>query len=288
MKFQIKRYIAQLLFLISANLGALGIKTGFCYPFFYCNACPAATSGCPLRALELSVYKVSEKINLSNIESFFSSLVDKLNWKLFLYPILILGFVGTMSGRAVCGWVCPIGLLQRTTGIVPRKINKKIPFFTKIGKLKVERYFRYVKYALLIGLVIIIPFFYGFTFTDICPVGILTGTMPILALYPGKYVPNNFFYIALIIFILFLILIFLIERGWCRYFCPVGAMLAPFNKISVLHVSVNKEKCKSCDLCSKVCPMGIDVPNMHRDPECILCGKCVSNCPQKLVKYKVI
>ena len=286
MKFQIKRYIAQLIFLISANLGALGLKTGFCYPFFYCNACPAATSGCPLRALEVSMYKVSEKLSLSNLGSFFSSLIEKINWELFLYPILTLGAVGTISGRAVCGWVCPIGLLQRTTSIVPRKINTKIPIFAKIGKHRAENYFRYVKYLVLISLVILIPFWIGFTFTDICPVGILTGTIPIIALSPGVYVPNSFFYVALVIFILFIALIFLIERGWCRYFCPVGAILAPFNKISLLQVSVNKKECQSCNYCSKVCPMRIDVPNMHRDPECILCGKCVNACLKNKIKFE--
>ena len=267
MKFQIKRYIAQLLFLISANLGALGLKTGFCYPFFYCNACPAATSACPLRAIEVGVFEGNFK------------------WKLITYPLLILGTVGVLTGRAVCGWACPIGLLQRTTGLVPKKIKKKYPSIKKLGQLKIERYFRYLKYIVLLGLVVITPILIGFMFTDICPVGILTGTIPILIISPELYVPNSFFYIALVIFILFLILIFIIERGWCRYFCPIGAILAPFNKVSLLHMSVDKEECIHCNLCSEDCPMGIDVPNMNRDPECILCGKCINKCPKDVIKF---
>jgi ferredoxin len=39
-------------------------------------------------------------------------------------------------------------------------------------------------------------------------------------------------------------------------------------------------------VCSYQCPMAIDVPNMHRDPECILCGKCVTACPNKLITYE--
>ena len=268
MKFQIKRYIAQLIFLISANLGAFALKTGFCYPFFYCNACPAATSACPLRAIEVGVFEGNFK------------------WKLITYPLLILGTVGALTGRAVCGWACPIGLLQRTTGVVPKKLQKKFPSIRKLGQLKIEHYFRYSKYFVLIGLVVITPIFIGFMFTDICPVGVLTGTIPILALSPDIYIPNPFFYIALVIFVLFFILIFLIERGWCRYFCPVGAILAPFNKVSFLHISVNKDECVHDNACSNVCPMGIDVPNMHRDPECILCGKCIKACPKNLIKFK--
>ena len=97
MKLQIKRLYSQFLFFISANLGALGIKSGFCYPFFYCNACPAADAACPLRAIEVGVFK------------------GNFNLKLILYPFLIIGIAGIITGRAFCGWVCPIGLLQRGT-----------------------------------------------------------------------------------------------------------------------------------------------------------------------------
>jgi len=269
MKFQIKRLFSQIILFFSANLGAVGLKTGFCYPFFYCNACPAATSSCPLRSLEQSVFKQSFEL------------------KFLVYPLLIIGFFGVLTGRAICAWACPIGFLQRGTGKVARKF-KKYSIAKKLGKHKAERYLRYTKYGLLIGLVFVTSILIGFIFTDICPVGFLTGTIPILILNPGKFVPNYFFLVALIIFILFFLLIFLVERGWCRYFCPVGALLAPFNKISFLHISVNKKECTQCNVCSYECPMGIDVPNMHRDPECILCGKCVTACPQKMIKFERI
>jgi polyferredoxin len=203
--------------------------------------------------------------------------------------MLILGFFGVTSGRGVCGWACPIGLLQRGTGKIARKF-KKIPKFKKIGQHKIERYFRYNKYIMLIVFVILTTYLFGFMFTDICPIGFLTGTIPTLILYPTKFVPNPFFGIALIIFILFLILIFIIERGWCRYFCPIGAILAPFNKISLLYVTLVKKEifdkeCLHCNACVNSCPMGIDVINMNRDPECILCGKCVNVCPKNLIKF---
>ncbi|MCX6665338.1 MAG: 4Fe-4S binding protein [Euryarchaeota archaeon] len=268
MKFQEKRLLSQIILFFSTNLGALGFKTGFCYPFFYCQACPAATSACPLRALEQSVYKQS------------------FTWRFFVYPLLILGFLGVTTGRAVCGWACPIGFIQRCTGRVARKL-KRFPLVKKIGGLKIEPYLRYMKYGILIGFVFLTSFLIGFIFTDICPVGFLTGTIPILILNPGKYVPNYFFPVALVIFSLFLILIFTVERGWCRYFCPVGALLAPFNKISFLHIAVEqKEECTHCNACIDVCPMGIDIYNMHRDPECILCGKCVNVCPKNNIIFK--
>jgi polyferredoxin len=80
----------------------------------------------------------------------------------------------------------------------------------------------------------------------------------------------------------------LVGRGWCRYICPLGALMAPFNKVSVLWVHVNHDKCIECLACEKTCPMKIKVLNMYRDPECILCGKCISICPTSAIQYKVI
>ncbi|UCH72184.1 MAG: 4Fe-4S binding protein [Thermoplasmatales archaeon] len=274
MKLQ-KRLISQLFFFFFANLGFrinnwFNGKTGFCYPFFYCHSCPTATSACPIRAVE---------------EGLFRGFENKVNFKLLFYPFFIVGFVGIITGRAVCGWVCPIGFLQRGTAKVARKF-KDYSLIKRLESHKMESFLRYVKYFIFVGLVILTAYFVGFMFTNICPVGFLTGTIPISIINPGKYVPNQFFYTALIIFILFLVLIFTIERGWCRYFCPVGAMFAPFNKISMLSISVDKDECIHCNVCSNICPMNIDVPNMNRDPECIFCGKCMEICPKKIVKFE--
>ena len=277
MRSQLKRLLSQIFSFFAANLGPLGLKTGFCYPFFYCNSCPAATSACPLRALEVGVFKKGYKLG-------------SYKWQLIMLPLLIIGFFGVSVGRAPCSWACPIGLLQQATAKVARRF-KNNELFKKIGRHPVERYARYIKYFVLIALVFLTTAFIGFMFTDVCPVGLLTGAIPTLILYPNDYVPNEFFLIATVVFILFLVLIFTVERGWCRYFCPVGALFAPFNKVSVLHVSRVPEKrfweeCLDCKACSNVCPMGIDVQKLDRDPECILCGKCVDVCPKNLLYFE--
>jgi len=235
MSIRFKRLITQFGFLIGANLGALGIKTGFCYPFFYCHGCPYSLAGCPLGVIEHGVYK------------------GKIIFQLIFFPLLIIAAVSLIFGRAACGWACPIGLLQRGTAKLTEKIkNTKIA--RELGESKIDSYLRYSKYVILITLGVITTATIGFMFTD---------------------------------FLLFLLLIFTIGRGWCRYFCPVGAMIAPFNKVSLLEVKVDQELCIHCNACTRVCPMGINVPEMKRSTECILCGKCIEVCPKNAISYKI-
>lgn len=267
MRFQSKRLAIQIVSAISANLGITGIKTGLCYPLFYCHACPYSIAGCPLGTIEHAVYK------------------GRVHFPLLLYPVLLLSSISSIFGRAACGWICPIGLLQRaiskfTQNRLSKYLSIKIPD-------SVKNKIRYAKYVNLILFVMISPYIIGFMFTDICPVGFLVGTIPIGLTNYGKFVPNPFFIPALIIFVLFLVLIIMSSRGWCKYLCPLGALMAPFNKISLIHVSVDKERCVHCNRCIEVCPMGIDVPNMNRSPECILCGRCVEVCPSKIIRYGV-
>jgi len=56
-------------------------------------------------------------------------------------------------------------------------------------------------------------------------------------------------------------------------------MVAPFNKVSVLHLKRDNKRCIDCNRCTKTCPMKIDVVKEERSAECILCGRCIEECP---------
>ncbi|MDF2988900.1 MAG: hypothetical protein K0R50_4410 [Eubacterium sp.] len=82
------------------------------------------------------------------------------------------------------------------------------------------------------------------------------------------------------------------HRAWC-IICPMGTMaswvtvMVGSKKSSGLKkVSFDSEKCVSCKLCSKTCPVGIDVLSYKEtgtvnDPDCIKCNQCVYKCPKK-------
>jgi polyferredoxin len=75
------------------------------------------------------------------------------------------------------------------------------------------------------------------------------------------------------------------NRAFCKYICPITVFLKPASYFSLLRVKNSQEKCVSCGKCKKVCPMDVDMTNNSRKrlngTECILCFKCIDECPAK-------
>jgi len=50
-------------------------------------------------------------------------------------------------------------------------------------------------------------------------------------------------------------------RVWCRFFCPLAALMHIYARFSPYRIMANKKRCISCNICTKVCHIGIDVMN---------------------------
>ncbi len=96
-----------------------------------------------------------------------------------------------------------------------------------------------------------------------------------------SFIVGNILYYTLGIF---LAISFKDNRAFCKYLCPITVFLKPMSYFSLLRVKCDKEKCISCGLCKKVCPMDVDVLDNSRKrkngTECILCFECKKNCPK--------
>ncbi|HDS58675.1 MAG TPA: 4Fe-4S binding protein [Thermoplasmatales archaeon] len=248
---QKKRFVSQLSFLFITNAAFLVGSTGLIYTYFYCWESPVAAMACPIGILEHA-----------SIE---------LNWMLAVYLLGTIALVCMVFGRAACGWACPIGFLQDMLGM-RRKIKSE-------KAQRADQRMRPLKYAILL---LIPPVCYvtaDMAYTNLCPVGGLTATLPALALDPGGYTLGVYFVPKMLFLGGFFVLIVMLTRGWCRHLCPVGAMMAPFGKVSLLQLTVDMDKCTHCGACKNVCPMDINLPEDHASTECIRCGQCVSYCP---------
>lgn len=75
------------------------------------------------------------------------------------------------------------------------------------------------------------------------------------------------------------------NRAFCKYLCPITVFLKPASYFARLRVTVDRNKCVSCGACKRACPMEVDMTDNSRrrrnGTECILCMKCVDQCPTK-------
>jgi thioredoxin reductase/ferredoxin len=80
-------------------------------------------------------------------------------------------------------------------------------------------------------------------------------------------------------------------RVWCRFFCPLAALMHVYARFSRFGIVAEKKKCISCNVCTTVCHQGIDVMSFANkgapmtDPECVRCSACVQSCPTGVLTF---
>lgn len=264
-----KRTCIQFISCLIQNANFKGFFTGkiyqgqtknVCVPGLNCYSCPGAMGSCPIGSLQnaLSSYR-------------------------FKFPYYVLGlliFFGIILGRIICGFLCPFGLLQ--------DILYKIPGLKKIRGFKGDRILRKIKYIVLIVMVIILPIAVKLTpffCKYLCPSGTVAGILLSLTNSELFSVLGSVFMLKVSILGLIILLAWLISRPFCKYLCPLGAFYGMLNKVSIINMNVDEDKCTKCGACKKNCIMDIDPSKELQSAECIRCGRCAHACPENAIKY---
>jgi ferredoxin-type protein NapH len=221
---------------------------------FHCYSCPLSSFGCPV-----------------GIAANYAALLPvTLEVPYVLLGVLLL--VGALGGSIVCGWACPFGFLQ---DLLSRMTTRKIALPAWTG---------YIRFVVLIGLVLLLPAILGFKgipFDDqvisicrICPAGALEAGVPYSVqslLAGGGWLMSGF---KTGILVAFFASALFIHRPWCRVFCPLGGVLALCNRFSLFHLRFNPKQCVECNLCRSRCSMGVKVDQKVNVSGCIRCLEC--------------
>jgi len=195
--------------------------------------------------------------------------VQKIHESAFV--LMIIGFaLAILFGPVFCGWVCPLGTIQEWVAKWGRKLFKRR--YNHFVPARIDNILRYARYLVLAWVVYVTA---------------TSGTL-VFAEYDPYFALFNFWsgevaISALVILGLTLVLSLFVERPWCKYACPYGAVLGLSNLFRVFQIRRAESTCKADGACSIMCPMNIPVDSVQtvRDHQCISCLECTSEaiCP---------
>lgn len=238
-----------------------GASKKVCVPGLNCYSCPGAVGACPVGSLQ----------------NFLSGL--KFRFPYYVLGILI--FFGALLGRIVCGLLCPFGFIQDLLYMIP---------FYKKNQFKIDKFLRYLKYAVLLFLVILLPLSHPLTpafCKYVCPSGTIAG---IISWFTQPAIRSQFGFLfnwKLIVLGIIIVSGLIVYRPFCKYLCPLGAFYGFFNKFAFFRMHLNESKCVHCSACARACKMNVDPSKTPNSMECIRCGDCVRACPQKALHIGV-
>lgn len=189
---------------------------------------------------------------------------------------LVLGLAVLLAtvlvGNAFCGWICPFGAVQDAITWVRDKLRIR-PLSVPASVDTVLRYGRFVVLAIVLYFSVTTARLW---FADYDPYVQLFGLHWLFEWNDGLWVGLGILAAVLAGSVL-------VDRMWCRYLCPLGAMFAVVGHLSFLRIRRTESACTDCTLCDRPCPVGITVSKA--DPlvntDCIGCMDCVATCPVK-------
>ena len=252
------RRVVQWFFFVLIALIAINhtlAESGAAIPFFS-NASLHAV--CPFGGVETLYTFVTSSIYVKKIHD--SSLV-------LMSLSLLMAF---LFGPVFCGWICPLGTVQEWVGKWGRKLFRRRYNHFVAGKI--DRPLRFIRYFVLVWVLY---------------VSAMSGTL-VFEAYDPYFALFNFWSsevapTALLILGLTLGGSLFVERPWCKYACPYGAVLGVTNLFRVFSIKRAESTCKADGACSILCPMNIAVDKVKtvRDHQCISCLECTSEavCP---------
>jgi MauM/NapG family ferredoxin protein len=234
----------------------------------------------------------------------------------FLWGLAIV-VLAIFLGRVFCGFICPFGAIHHAVGSCKPtlkgdrrvKVNQKssglkIKYFILIALLvaavfglnltglmdPISFLFRSVALAILPGLGLgLRSMFDALAVSDIKVINLMSYGAEMLVSPVFGYTQQAY-QTAWFIGLLFLFILFLNRirpRFWCRFLCPLGALLGIFSRFSILRLVKYEEKCTQCNLCVKHC-QGAASPRPDQNwetAECHMCFNCFNVCPEDALSF---
>jgi Fe-S-cluster-containing hydrogenase component 2 len=200
-----------------------------------------------------------------------------------LIPILIY-FWGK---GAYCGWICSCGALSETLGDAHRQKMPHGPFWNRLNMLG--------QAVLAVALILLGTRIAGWVWPDSWAGSFHAALLNEFSVTTGplRIQVNYYWWVDVMLAGIVGVgcYFWLSGRVWCRFACPLAALMHVYTQFSRFRILSEKKKCISCNVCTTVCHQGIDVMSFANkgapmaDPECVRCSACVQSCPTGTLSF---
>jgi MauM/NapG family ferredoxin protein len=239
-----------------------------------------------------------------------------------LWLAVITLLVTLLFGRVFCGWVCPLGTIHAMASALrdaPKKILIQTGQWSDWQKSKYYLLAALMVMALFgvhwVGVFDPISLLVRSTTTALLPAVQYTVEEGANAIYQSdphlgplhltsltepayRFFRDQVFVSSRqafeggnLIFILFAVIVVLNlvrKRFWCRYICPLGALLGTAALRPAFRLVTHAETCGGCNLCTVNCQGGAlpNQPDAHLPSECFVCWNCIPQCNKRAVSFE--
>jgi ferredoxin len=90
------------------------------------------------------------------------------------------------------------------------------------------------------------------------------------------------------VFLFFVLMNLWKPRFFCRFVCPLGALLGVMAGKSVFRINRIVDKCTDCNLCLRRCEGASDPQAQIRQAECFACMNCIDDCPENAIEFTAL
>lgn len=200
----------------------------------------------------------------------------------FLQTFVLIPLLVWRWGKgAYCGWICSCGALAETLGDNHRQKMPHGPLWNRLNLIG--------QAVLVVSLLLLALRVLGWIGLPVEGIfhGLLSG-WTLLGL-PLNYYHLVDIFLAGIVGLGFYF--WFSGRVWCRFACPLAALMHVYARFSRFRIFAEKSRCISCNVCTSVCHQGIDVMGFANkglpmeDPQCVRCSACVSQCPTGVLSF---
>jgi len=210
---------------------------------------------------------------VSPLEGLESMLVTRQLHVPALIGMAIPLLLAVLLGRVFCSWICPISFLAELMAGIRQRLSKKPLFRDRLVLAK-----RWLWYA-LIGELVLSLVLGAPLFVFLSPPG-LVGRELMLAVFFHSLAWEG----VLVVMVLAMELV--TRRFFCRYFCPLGGLLALVGSHRQMVVLPPADTCTHCGRCDLHCPMGLrPSAGESLSAYCWNCGVCIDCCAPAALRF---